>query len=213
MEVILYSFLWWQVLAITVISAGYHRYFAHRAFKAGVWYEYYVLALGTLTGSRPLIGWAQVHREHHIHTDTEKDPHSPLFKGLWTVLTSTFDAPKPTKRTVKDLLKNKRVMWFYRYHYHIRIATLLFSLLLPIEWAFVFIYSPMIYAYLGFGLINAFAHGPNGVRNSHLLNILSGGEGFHKNHHESPRDWKIGRHWYELDPAAWFIYLIKKPQY
>jgi stearoyl-CoA desaturase (delta-9 desaturase) len=209
----LYSFLWWQILSITVISTGYHRYFSHRAFKAPIWYEYYVLFLGSLSGSGPLLGWAGVHRLHHNHEDTELDPHSPKYKGLWAVFTSTFDVPAIKHRTVKDLLRNPRVMMFYKYHKYIRIATIVLGLiLLPFEWFLILIISPMIYARIGFGLINAFCHDINGggAKNSHLVNIIAGGDGFHKNHHENPRDWKIGKKWNELDPGAWFISLIRK---
>jgi stearoyl-CoA desaturase (delta-9 desaturase) len=150
---------------------------------------------------------------HHNYADTEKDPHSPIYKNFWRVLTSTFKVPSIKHRHVVDLLKNTRVMWFYKYHNAIRIVTFLgFALLLPGEWFLVLIISPMIYSYIGFGLINSLCHASDGsgARNSHLINILAGGDGFHKNHHDNPKDWQIGKHWYELDPGAWFIRLIKQ---
>ena len=57
------------ILSSIVVSAGYHRYFAHRAFKAGVWYEYLVLILGPLSGAGHVLGWVGVHRLHHNHSD------------------------------------------------------------------------------------------------------------------------------------------------
>lgn len=212
-ETFVYSFIWWQFMSIVVVSSGYHRYFAHRAFKAPVWYEYLVLSLGTLTGSGPLLGWVGVHRMHHNHTDTELDPHSPKFKGFWTVLTSTFKVPSIQRRHVKDLLRNKRVIFFYKNHLKIRIITFFLGIiLLPFEWVIVLLVSPMIYSYIGYGLINTLCHSMDGsgAKNSHLVNLLAGGDGFHKNHHDNPRDWKIGRKWYEMDPSAWFIRLIKE---
>lgn len=213
---LLYSFLWWQIISITAISAGYHRYFSHRSFTAPVWYEYYVLILGSLTASGPLLGWVGVHRLHHRYSDTEKDPHSPKYKGIWRVLTSTFEVPAIKYSSVKDLINNPRVMVFYRYHNHIRIATFIVAAaILPVEWFLVLIVSPIIYGYIGFGLINAFCHDPvtGGAKNSHIVNILAGGDGFHKNHHDRPGNWKIGQKWYELDPGAWFIRLIRKENY
>lgn len=213
MEYVIYSFIWWQFLSITVVSSGYHRYFSHRAFKAPVWYEYFVLSLGTLTASGPLLGWAGLHRMHHNHADTEKDPHSPIYKGFWRVITSTFKAPNISHRHVTDLLRNKRVMWFHKHHRNIRFCTFLFgAVFLPFEWFLVLIVSPMVYAYIGFGLINSLCHSMDGsgAKNSYLVNILAAGDGFHKNHHDNPRDWKIGKKWYEVDPGAWFIRLIKE---
>lgn len=210
MEYILYSFIWWQILSITVVSSGYHRYFSHKSFNAPIWYEWYVLILGSLTGGGPLLGWAGVHRLHHKHSDTEHDPHAPKHVGFWKVVTSTFKVPHIERRFIRDLLRNPRVMWAYRYHKYLRLAAFSLVLVLPLEWFFVFVLSPMIYGYIGFGLINAFAHTKDGARNSHLINIFAGGDGFHKNHHERPSDWQIGKKWYELDPGAWFIRMIKK---
>lgn len=207
------SFIWWQILAITVVSSGYHRYFAHKSFSAPIWYEWYVLALGTLTGSGPLIGWVGVHRIHHKHSDTKRDPHSPLYQSLWRVLTSTFKVPHIERRCIRDLLHNPRVLFFYRNHARIRIGQFIIAVLIAIifswQWTIVIFLSPMILSYIGFGMINAFGHGPNGARNSHLLNILAGGDGFHKNHHDRPGDWQIGKKWYEFDPGALFIRLIR----
>lgn len=209
-SIILYSFIFWFFLSSIVVSAGYHRYFAHRAFKAGVWYEYMVLILGPLSGAGHVLGWVGVHRLHHNHSDTPEDPHSPKHQPVWRVLTSTFKVPPIKHRHVVDLLKNKRVMWFYKWHSEIRIATYLFGLLLPIDWFIILLVMPMFWGYLGFGLLNTICHRGDNVSNSAFVNIFTGGEGWHANHHERPRDWQIGKKWYEWDPGAWFIRLIQK---
>jgi stearoyl-CoA desaturase (delta-9 desaturase) len=207
------SFIWWQILSITVISSGYHRYFAHRSFSASTWYEWYVLSLGTLTGGGSLLGWVGVHRMHHKHADTQHDPHSPMYKGALRVLTSTFYVPPIKRSSVRDLLRNYRVVLFHKYYKHIRIATLVLGfIVLPIEWFVVFVISPIVYAYIGFGAINTFCHDRHtgGAKNSQLVNILAAGDGFHKNHHDAPTNWKIGKAWYEFDPGAAWISIIKK---
>lgn len=208
---LIYSFIWWFFLSSVVISAGYHRYFSHRSFKAPVWYEYLVLALGPLSGSGSVLGWVGVHRMHHNHSDTEKDPHSPKYQPVWRVLTSTFKVPAIRPRHVTDLLKNKRVMWFHKHHRDIRFCTFLFGVtVLPFQWFLVLMIAPMVYGYIGFGLLNTLCHRHENVSNSWIANILTGGEGWHANHHKNPMDWRIGKKWYQWDPAAWFIYLIKK---
>lgn len=210
---LLLSFIWWQFLSITVISSGYHRYFAHKSFVAPVWYEWYVLSLGTLTGGGPLLGWAGVHRIHHKFADTSKDPHSSKYHGLLPIMFSTFKVPPIERKYIKDLLQNPRVMLFFRYHRVIRLMQLLVALLVALTvnlaGSLIIFVSPMIYSYIGFGLINTFGHGINGPINSHLLNILAAGDGYHKNHHDDPASWKIGKNRYQLDPGAWFIKFIK----
>ena len=207
MEYVILSFIWWQILSVTVVSSGYHRYFAHRAFNASKWYEYYVLFLGTLTASGPLLGWVGVHRLHHNHTDTEDDPHSPRHQGFIPVLTSTFKVKAIRHRVIKDLLRNKRVMWYYRNHMVIRLCTAVGAfVLLSFPMFLVLFVSPMIYAYIGFGTINAFAHKDGKIFNNHWLNILSAGEGYDNNHHKNPRAWRMGKD----EISVVYIRMIKK---
>ena len=84
------GFIWYQLIAHVGISLGLHRYFAHRAFKAGHIFEVITLYMSVLAGSRSPIGWIAAHRMHHHHSDTDKDPHSPNIKGFWTVLLSLW---------------------------------------------------------------------------------------------------------------------------
>jgi stearoyl-CoA desaturase (delta-9 desaturase) len=211
MEYLIISFIWWGFLAATVVSAGYHRYFSHGAFRAGIWYEYMVLILGPLSGSGPLLGWVGAHRMHHNHSDTLLDPHSPKYLGYMKTLTSTWKLERIPVAYVKDLIRNKRVMWFYKHHLEIRVATFLFGFaLLPTALAVALIVMPVIYGYFGFGLLNTLCHWNGKVRNSIFVNILTMGEGWHINHHEDSRNWRVGKYWWQWDPAAWFIRLIKK---
>lgn len=207
---VLISFFWWQVLSATVISAGYHRYFAHKSYDAPVWYEYLVLMLGPLSGAGHVLGWVGVHRMHHAYSDTEHDPHSPKFQGFWKVLTSTFRVPHIPRRFIKDMLRNKRIVFFYKNHLYVRLAVLLVGyIVFPLEYFVAFFVAPVFYGYLGFGLINALCHKDGKVRNSALANMFTGGEGWHANHHDRGRDWRIGRTWWQWDPGALWISLIK----
>ncbi len=64
------------------VTAGYHRYFAHKSFSTGRAMQF-VFAFGGLTAAQkgPL-WWAAHHRTHHRYTDTERDPHTPLARVL-----------------------------------------------------------------------------------------------------------------------------------
>ena len=209
-EILIISFIWWQVLSAAVVSAGYHRYFAHRAFTAPVWYEYLVLILGPLSGAGHVLGWVGVHRLHHNHSDTKDDPHSPKFQGWWRVLTSTFHVPPIKRKHVSDLLQNPRVVRFYKIHLEMRLLALVGGLVvLPFNWYVALILMPVVYGYIGFGLLNTLCHSKDHVTISALVNIFTGGDGWHANHHKRPRSWKIGWEWYQWDPGARFIGWIK----
>lgn len=204
------SLIWWFFLSSCIISAGYHRYFAHNTFKAPVWYEYLVLILGPLSGAGNILGWAGVHRLHHNYSDTRHDPHSPHFTPVWQVITSTFKVPPIKRMHLKDLMRNKRIMWFYKNHHYIWYTYFFMLAFIPFTWWVVFFITPMIYGYIGYGFLNWWCHSGEEVKNSALANILTGGEGWHMNHHKRPHSWRIGLEWWQWDPAAWFIVLIKK---
>ena len=147
-----------------------------------------LLFLAPFSGSGHALGWVGVHRMHHAFSDTEKDPHSPKYKGYITVLLSRFKVDVIPRAFVKDMIKNKRVMFFYRHHNKIRLGSFLVGLiLLPIEWFIIIFITPVLYGYLGFGLINAMCHKNGVVRNSWIANIFTGGEGWHVNHHENSK--------------------------
>ena len=65
------------------ITAGYHRYFAHRAYKAGRVVQFGLAWLGCMAMQKGPLWWAAHHRDHHRYSDTEDDPHSPITKGVW----------------------------------------------------------------------------------------------------------------------------------
>ena len=81
----LYGILFSQIIALFGIRLGYHRYLSHNEFKAGPLYETVVILLGIFSGARSPLTWVGIHRMHHEHSDTEKDPHSPKHKGARTV--------------------------------------------------------------------------------------------------------------------------------
>src|SRR5436190_23569642 len=65
-----------------VVTAGYHRYFAHRAFKTSRAFQF-LLALATQTAAqRGVLWWASHHRWHHKYSDTPQDVHSVRQRGF-----------------------------------------------------------------------------------------------------------------------------------
>src|SRR5215469_12206487 len=66
--------LYW--LRIFAISAGYHRYFPHRAYSTGRAFQLALAVLSRSTAQKSVLWWAAKHRRHHLHSDTELDVHS-----------------------------------------------------------------------------------------------------------------------------------------
>src|SRR5208282_6451544 len=64
------------------ITAGYHRYFAHRSYKTSRAFQFILGLMGTTTMQNGPLWWASVHRRHHKYSDGPLDPHSPR-DGFW----------------------------------------------------------------------------------------------------------------------------------
>lgn len=84
-------------------STVYHKLFSHRAFKPKPWVPY----VGTLIAVLLLLPsprrFATLHRMHHKYSDTEHDPHSPVFGKLKTYFPYYFP-PLPTPNNVHKTL-------------------------------------------------------------------------------------------------------------
>lgn len=59
------------------LEVGYHRLFAHRAFHTGPWLRALLAVGGSMCAQGRVLHWVANHRRHHIHSETQDDPHSP----------------------------------------------------------------------------------------------------------------------------------------
>src|SRR5262245_3349364 len=74
-------FRWWYpVFAVGIfylrmfgITAGYHRYFSHRAYKTSRWFQFLLALLGTTATQKGVLWWAAHHRDHHKYSDQPAD--------------------------------------------------------------------------------------------------------------------------------------------
>lgn len=58
------------------VTAGSHRYFTHRCYRANSALKYFLIFLQTLSAQEDIIKWVRDHRVHHKFTDTDADPHN-----------------------------------------------------------------------------------------------------------------------------------------
>ena len=69
----------WILCAVTFwgrmffITAGYHRYFSHRAYKTSRAVQLVLAFGGGTAAQKGPLWWAGHHRNHHRYTDTEQD--------------------------------------------------------------------------------------------------------------------------------------------
>lgn len=72
----------YYLLTMISFTAGYHRLWSHRAYRATLPLQWFfaILATGAMQGS--ILWWSHHHRAHHRWTDTDKDPYG-IQRGLF----------------------------------------------------------------------------------------------------------------------------------
>jgi stearoyl-CoA desaturase (delta-9 desaturase) len=221
----------WQGLALAVgvyfarmfvVTAAYHRYFAHRAFKTSRWFQF-VMALGAQSAAqRGVIWWASHHRWHHKHSDEPADVHSAKRRGFWYshvgwVLGSEWDETDPA--LVADLARFPELRFLNKPYIEIlptvvlALAFLVIGGLPGLIWGFM---VSTVLLWHGSFSINSLAHlfgkrrydTSDDSRNNWLLAILTTGEGWHNNHHHYMSSANQGFRWYEIDVTFYMLRLL-----
>lgn len=219
----LFLFLVFYILTGLSITAGYHRLFSHRTYKAAPWLELVYLIFGAASCQNSVLRWADDHRRHHLHVDTKGDPYN-INRGLffahigWVLYKDTFNERDPN--SVKDLTSNPRVMWQHKYYWPICIMvgfglpTLIGYFMGSTLGGFVFggLLRVVVVHHLIF-FINSLAHywgkrpysEKHSSRDNPFLALLTYGEGYHNFHHTFESDYRNGVRWYHWDPTKWLI--------
>jgi stearoyl-CoA desaturase (delta-9 desaturase) len=204
------------LLATVGGTVTYHRLLSHKSFKAPKWFEYLGSILGAIGGNGSGIAWAAIHREHHRFTDTEKDPHSPLYKSFFRVQFLSM-CELPSIKYVPDLIRSKFHMWIHT-NYWILNAVYAGLVMLVDPFAVVYAYLvPTLLVWHAGSAINTINH-VIGYRTTETKefstnNIFTGylvsGEGWHNNHHSAPADPQFGKKWWEFDLGWQVIKLVQ----
>lgn len=206
------------------ITAGYHRLYSHRCYKAHWLIELLVLFFGSTTFQGSVLRWSYDHRRHHAHVDTDDDPYT-ITKGFWYAhFLWLMEKPRPIdKKVVADLLQNSWVVW---QHHHIKFAMIGSNVLvfLLVGWLlndFVGSFCLVFWTRLFFlhhctWFINSLAHTwgdqpfckEHSAVNNFIISFLTFGEGYHNYHHTYANDYRNGVCWYHYDPSKWLIWLL-----
>jgi stearoyl-CoA desaturase (delta-9 desaturase) len=223
------------VIRMFAITAFYHRYFSHRAFKANRFWQFLFAILGNTSAQRGPLWWAAHHRHHHQHTDRPEDVHSPLQHGfLWSHvgwLTSRSNFATRMEH-VRDWAVFPELRWINRFDtlVPVAMALALYGLgealaawapeagtngLQMLVWGFFISTVVLFHATC---TINSLDHmwgsrrydTPDTSRNNPLLAILTLGEGWHNNHHHYAVSARQGFFWWELDITYAVLVLLSR---
>ena len=228
-----YDLYEWMVFVLLMgfcgmsITAGYHRLWSHKAYKAHPLIRIIFALGGACALQNDILSWASGHRRHHQFVDNnDRDPYSAS-RGFWFShigwILRNYKSGEEDYSNVKDLMKDPIVVW-QRKHY---LSLLLIKNIgLP---AFLgFVHGDIIAGILLGGLlrlvlsqhvtylINSIAHmwghqpysENSSAKDNAILAFFTYGEGYHNYHHTFQWDYRNGIHWWHFDPTKWMISLL-----
>lgn len=196
------------------ITAGYHRYFAHRTYRTSRVMQAVLAFAGTTAAQKGPLWWAGHHRAHHRYSDTDRDIHSPQ-KGFWWSHVGWFLSDKYSATdvaAVPDLARYPELVWLDKYN-------AVGPWLLGIAAFLVGGWSGLVVGFFGSTVllwhatftVNSLNHvwgtrryaTSDTSRNNLALALLTFGEGWHNNHHHYQASARQGFFWWEID-ASWY---------
>ncbi|XP_041987634.1 acyl-CoA Delta-9 desaturase-like isoform X1 [Aricia agestis] len=211
-QTVIFSFILSNVSGLG-ITAGAHRLWAHKAYKARWPLRLFLACLQTIAFQNHIYEWVRDHRAHHKFSETDADPHNAkrgfFFSHIgWLMVRKHRDViEKGASVDMSDLKKDPIVMFQKKYYFLIMpmisfvIPTLipmaLWNESLSVSWHIASILR-YTYSLHCTWLVNSAAHifgnkpydrhiGPT---ENKLVAILAVGEGWHNYHHVFPWDYK-----------------------
>ena len=222
---IIYTLVMVQI-TIACVTLYLHRGQTHRSVQFHPTIAHFMRFWLWLTTGMNTKEWVAIHRAHHQHSDTERDPHSPKHYGIWRVLFMGWklyvDARK-NKQLIHELGHGTPNDWIEEYLYtpHPLMGILLMAIIDLvlfgpvgiIVWGVQMIWIPFFAA----GVINGAAHwwGYRNIKNGDSSRNLwpwafwIGGEELHANHHDNGTAAKFSQKWWEFDIGWMYISVLK----
>ncbi|MAM88819.1 acyl-CoA desaturase [Allohahella sp. A8] len=211
------------------ITAGYHRLWAHKAYKAHPIAKWALAIFGGMALQNSILIWATGHRSHHRHVDhKDKDPYSAE-RGFWFSHMGWMIRKYPSSdldyHGMPDLVSDPVVMTQHRHYLWFALVP---NFVIPMGlglafgdfWGFVLIagFLRIVVSHHATFFINSLAHmwgrqpytTENSARDNDLLALFTWGEGYHNYHHIFQYDYRNGIRWWQFDPTKWSIWGMSK---
>ncbi len=201
------------------VTAGYHRYFAHRTYKTSRIFQFFLAFLAQTSAQKGALWWGAHHRVHHRLSDLEGDPHNSR-KGFWYSHVGWLFVPENQDTDlsrIKDLAKYPELVWLNRY-WLVPPTVLAVSTYLIGGTSAVLIgfFLSTLFTWHGTFTINSLSHmlgsqryeSNDDSRNNWFLAILTMGEGWHNNHHHFMNSTRQGFYWWEYDVTYYILRVL-----
>jgi stearoyl-CoA desaturase (delta-9 desaturase) len=226
---------WWQVvifalvathITIAAVTIYLHRSQAHRALELHPVVSHFFRFWLWLTTGMVTKEWVAIHRKHHAKCETVDDPHSPVTRGIKTVLLTGAELYRAESKVQETMVKyghNTPDDWIERHLYAryswqgvglmLVIDLFLFGAIGAAVWALQMAWIPITAA----GIINGLGHwwgyrnfeAADASTNISPWGIVIGGEELHNNHHTYPTSAKLSVKPHEFDIGWLYIRLME----
>jgi len=212
------------------ITAGAHRLWAHRSYKAKFPLRLFLVVANSMAGQNSVYTWSRDHRLHHKCSETQGDPHNAnrgfFFAHMGWLLVRKHPAVRKAGKTISmaDLEQDPLVMFQHRHYIPcFLLAGFILPTILPtMLWGedIVTAYYLSVIRYVAVlhftWLVNSAAHlfgmkpydrfiGPSENR---LVSLLAMGEGFHNYHHTFPYDYSTSEWGFRINITTRFIHCM-----
>jgi stearoyl-CoA desaturase (delta-9 desaturase) len=207
------------------ITAGYHRLFAHRTYRAAAPVRWVLLIFGAAAFQNSALSWSADHRAHHADTDGAGDPHD-ITRGIWYAHMGWLFRRREASadvRQLRDLWAVRSIRLQHRWYPVVAIGLgLVVPMLLAARWGDP-VGGLLVIGFLRAALqlqatfcVNSLAHltgtrrfdAHSSARDSVITALVTFGEGYHNFHHRFPYDYRNGVSWWHYDPSKWLIHLL-----
>ncbi|KAI1308992.1 Stearoyl-CoA desaturase 5 [Halotydeus destructor] len=205
------------MLSLIGVTAGAHRLWSHKSFKAKLPLRIALAAMFSSSGQRDILKWARDHRLHHKYSETDADPHNAkrgfFFAHMgWLMIHEHRDVTVNEEKIDMSDLKEDDVVVHNEKYFLLWFVT--FGLILPTYASMILCSCPLVPAVLGSCLritftlqatylVNSAAHlygdkpydvGINPGELHSLAPLLMVGEMYHNYHHTFPQDYKTAEY-------------------
>lgn len=230
------TFLWAVVLGVYSglgITAGAHRLWAHRCYKARWPLRLFLCLANSMAFQNDIYEWSRDHRVHHKFTETDADPHNArrgfFFAHMGWLMCKKHPevVRKGASVDMTDLLKDP-IIRFQKRFYLTLVTLMCFVLPTWVPYAF---WNEAVYKAFFIGamsrycvtlhctwLVNSAAHLWGDKPYDKQINpsenlfatLMTVGEGYHNYHHTFPWDYAASEWGTKINMSTFFINLWAK---
>ncbi|KPP75201.1 acyl-CoA desaturase-like, partial [Scleropages formosus] len=191
------------------VTAGAHRLWSHRSYKASLPLRIFLAIANSMAFQNDIFEWARDHRVHHKYSETDADPHNAsrgfFFAHIgWLLVRKHPDVIEKGQKLEFSDLKEDKVVMFQRKYYKPSVLLMCFCMPMMVPWCLwgeslwvgYFVPGLLRYALVlnATWLVNSAAH--------------MWGEGFHNYHHTFPYDYATSEFGCKLNLTTCFIDLM-----